>query len=507
MKKARKHQIEAKSQIEFIREGIIHLPTGSGKTFIQANAIVDNFDKIRVFVVLSPRILLTNQLYSEVKDILVANTRDCQYLIVHSGRKEDKDDMNWAKDMPYREVISTTSSIDIKDQYERAQRENVPLIIFSTYDSAIRIVQSKIPVYMLLCDEAHNLVNEEFCWIRYDGYNDGRLQFNANRKYYFTATLKVTSSETGLGMNNSDEYGPIIYSKTPLEMIEAGEILRPRMHLVNVSSSEIVTELDKDVNAILESFTEHRIHCKIGSKLLVVTKGSEHLNNIVNHPLIQLEIDTRPNLKIFDISSAYRPRINGKEVKRELFLKELQNMDERDEAVILHVKILSEGIDVPGITGIMVMNNLSMSSFLQTLGRATRLYHKDRSNLYSDTIKYNELNKFTKPYAWIIIPVYGMIGDDLRASIAEMVYSLRTYGFNASEDVVIKESKGKAMPVPLSGLNELDTRAMSYKAQILDIVHDVEEKEKADKLELDNFALKSTVMNEEVEETFNRFKI
>jgi hypothetical protein len=88
-----------------------------------------------------------------------------------------------------------------------------------------------------------------------------------------------------------------------------------------------------------------------------------------------------------------------------------------------------------------------------------------------------------------------------------MVYSLRTYGFNASEDVVIKESKGKAMPVPLSGLNELDTRAMSYKAQILDIVHDVEEKEKADKLELDNFALKSTVMNEEVEETFNRFKI
>lgn len=73
MKVLRKHQTEALIKIYENKEGIIHLPTGSDKTFIQASAIVDNLESNRVFVVLSPRILLTNQLYNEIKEILVQN--------------------------------------------------------------------------------------------------------------------------------------------------------------------------------------------------------------------------------------------------------------------------------------------------------------------------------------------------------------------------------------------------------------------------------------------------
>lgn len=508
MKIARLHQVETVNILQKPEniEGIVHIPTGTGKTFIQALLISNNLSKNRVFVILCPRILLTNQLYNEVKEVLISNNQDCQYLIVHSGKAEDKTDFSWSENMPYREVKSTTSHIEIKEQYNRAQRENVPLVIFGTYDSSERIVLSNIPIYMLLCDEAHYLVTEEFSWIRYENYTDGRLQFNAERKYYFTATLKNTISNNGLGMNNSDEFGHILYSKTPLEMIKAGEILRPRMHLVNVSSKEIVTELDKDVNAIIESFTEHRVHCKIGAKLLVVTKGTEHLNNLVNHPKILNELETRPNLKIFDISSEYKPRINGKIFKKDEFLKQLQNMSNYDEAIIFHVRILTEGIDVPGITGVMFMNNINLTDFLQTLGRATRLYFKDRQKLYDNTIKYNELDKFVKSYAWIIIPVYGTIGEDLKENIQNIIYSLRSYGFNACEDIVIKESKGKAIPVPLSCLNELDTRGIAYKEQILDIVHEVEEQEIAEKLTLDDFRLTEIIKNESLEETIKRFE-
>lgn len=505
MKTLRTHQLEALEIISKCNEGIIHLPTGTRKTFIQASVIVDNLASTRVFVVLSPRILLTNQLYLEVKEILQINEKDCQYLIVHSGKAEDKSDFKWSENMPYRTVKSTTSSKEIKEQYERSQRENIPLIIFGTYDSSDRIVLADIPIYMLLCDEAHYLVTEEFSWIRYENYLNDKKQFNAERKYYFTATLKETMSDTGLGMNNSNEFGPIIYSKTPLDMVVAGEILRPRMHLVDVSSSNNVSELDMDVNAIIESFTEHRIHCKIGAKLLVVTKGSEHLNQIVNHQKIQEELETRPNLKIFDITSAHKPRINGIIVKREDFLFQLQNMSDSDEAIILHVRILTEGIDVPGITDVMIMNDLSLSNFLQTLGRSTRLYKKDRERLYNGSIQYNELNKFVKAFAWIIVPVYGIIGSDLRDNIKSMIYSLRTFGFNATEDVVIKQSKGKAIPVPLSGLNELDTKELSYKESILDIVHDVEEQEIAEKLTLDNFRLLEEIKNENIEQTLVRF--
>lgn len=505
MKILREHQVGATEAIKEFTEGIIHLPTGSGKTFIQATAIVDGLKNKNVYVVLSPRILLTNQLYAEVKEILEVNKKDCQYLIVHSGKVEDNEDMTWSKEMPYREVKSTTSSKIIKEDYQRAQNENVPLIIFGTYDSAERIINADIPIEMVMCDEAHYLVGEEFSWIRYENYTDGRKQFNANRKYYFTATLKETASDTGLGMNNSEEFGSIIYSKTPAELIAKGEILRPRMHLVNVDVSEGATELDMDVEAIIEAFTEHRIHCKIGAKMLVVTKGTEHLNNIVNHPKMINELETRPNLVIFDITSVYKPRINGVEVKRDEFLRRLQNLQDYEEAIILHVRILTEGIDVPGITGVMIMNDLSVSSFLQTVGRSTRLYKTDRMRLYNNQIKSDELEKFVKPFAWVIVPVYGIIGQDLKDNVRNMVYSMRSFGFKATEDVVIKESKGKALPVTLDMLNELDTRGLMYREMMLNVEHEIEEHEIAEKLTLDEFRLAEEIKNESIDKTVSRF--
>lgn len=503
MKVLRKHQLEALEAIETQNEGIIQLPTGTGKTFIQASSIVNNIQSNRTFVILSPRILLTNQLYTEVAQILAENKKDCQYLLVHSG-KADQADLLWA-DLPYRSITSTTSSKEIQTVYQKSLQENVPLVIFGTYDSAERIAQSGIPVYMLMCDEAHYLVTEEFNWIRYENTDNVKKYFHSERKYYFTATLKTTVSSDGLGMNNKTHFGEILYSRTPAEMIEMGEILRPRMHLVDVSIGEDDNEYDIDANSILEAFTEHKMHCKVQPKLLVVCKGSEHLNQIANHPKIKNELETTPNLKLFDISSEHKPRINGKPVSRDEFLKQLQALTDSDSAIILHVRILTEGIDVPGITGVMIMNNLKITSFLQTLGRSTRLYSNDRKRLYDGSLKYNELTRFTKPYAFVIIPVYGVIGADIRDNIKEMIYSLRSYGFNAREEIVIKQKRGKALPVPLDMLNELDTREYRYRESIYDIVHTVEEQEIADKLILEDFKLSELIENESLEDTIKRF--
>ena len=167
------HQIEAISAIQRNKEGIVWLPTGTGKTLIQALAIAGSIklawewlkengktEDVPVFATLSPRILLTNQLYDDISEILSENKEDVQTLIVHSGRAKEN-----LKNPIYREIKSTTSSVEIKNQYERAKAEKVPLIIYGTYDSSERIVKSGIPVYMLCCDEAHNLVNNEFEWI------------------------------------------------------------------------------------------------------------------------------------------------------------------------------------------------------------------------------------------------------------------------------------------------------------------------------------------------------
>jgi superfamily II DNA or RNA helicase len=515
----RKHQKEAIEALQKINEGIIHLPTGTGKTNIEALSISDNIqnaytwlkdnnmpDEIPVFVVLAPRILLSNQLFGVIRNILLEKNQDCHYLIVHSGKTIDNIKRMWTIDLPYRQLTSTTSSKIIIEEYNKAKAEKVPMIIFGTYDSSERIVNAKIPVYMLICDEGQYLVSERFGWISHENEeNPIKGQFNSYRKYYYTATLKETISDNGLGMNNSNLFGPIIYEKTPLEMIIAGEILRPRMHLVDVIGNiEETDELNKDVNAIMSAFIEHKAQCKTSPKLLVVTKGSEHLNQIVTHPKIQNFLVTRPNLKIFDISSYYHPRINEEVVKRETFLKALQSLTDQDEAIILHIDILSEGIDVPGITGIMPMNMMGLGKFLQTLGRASRLHVNDRKKLYDSIIKYNELEKFIKDYAWIIIPIYGNIGEDLGVQIETWITALRDHGFNANEDVVIKESKGKAIPIPIGGINERDTKTRALFDVFVDIEHNIEEREIADKIAVEDFRLDESIKNMSDEELLNQ---
>ena len=492
------HQAEALEAINKNDEGQIHLPTASGKTLIQANAILYNFDKGRewirdnynnegvpVFVVLSPRILLSNQLFKDIRDIIIDEKLDAHYLIVHSGKTSDDKNREWSPDLPYRQLKSTTKTSVIREEYDKAKEENVPLIIFGTYDSAERISSSHIPVYLTCCDEAHYLVSREFSYIADE---DGLKFFPSHRKYYFTATPKETISDEGLGLNNFTKFGHIIYTKTPLEMIKAGIIVRPRIHLIDISSSsEKADEITRDVNAILDGFTEHLMFVSSGAKLLVVTKGSEHLNDVVTHPKMRNFLERRPNMRIFDISSAYNPRINGVVVTREQFLNDLQGLTDRDEAIIFHINILSEGIDVPGITAVMPMNSMGMGKLLQTLGRATRLHPIDRGKIYAGQMKYDELDRFIKPYAWIIIPVYGMIGTDLMIGISEIIYRLRGFGFRSSEDVVIREDRGRTLPKSLESINHRDTRAKALLDSLMEIEHIIEEKEIADRIAIEDF--------------------
>jgi hypothetical protein len=359
---------------------------------------------------------------------------------------------------------------------------------------------------MTICDEAHYIVSTEFNWISKENEPGVCKQFNSYRKYYLTATLKETISDTGLGMNNSELFGPIICEKTPLEMINAGEIVRPRMHCVSIENADdSIDVIDKDVNAIINAFIEHRVHCKTGAKMLVVTKGSGDLNRYVTHPKMKKLLSTRPFLKIFDISSAFNPRINGEIVKRDRFLNELQTLQDYEDAIIFHINILTEGIDVPGITGIMPMSTMGLGRFLQTLGRATRLHPIDRMKLYAKEISPNDLDDFVKPYSWVIIPTYGDLGEDLKEQIEETIYALRDYGFNAAEDIVIKENKGRTIPVPIGGVNNPDTRVKALFDVVIKIEHTIESKVEADKLAVEDFRLEERIKNMSDEELVKIF--
>lgn len=493
MKQLRNHQTNAISSLSLAGKGTINLPTGTGKTLIQSRAIVDAINEDnspKVYVILSPRILLSNQLMGDVKEDLVINGQDCQYLVVHSGRVNgDYSALEKELNIPYRETPSSTSHQGIMDVYEKAQRENVPMIISGTYHSAERIVGSGIPVEILFCDEAHYLVQEQFSWIVSD-------PFPSNRTYFFTATLRETPSEEGLGMNNVDLFGEVLYQELPIQLIEAGEMVRPRMHMIDMSHDPEGDEADG--LAVAEAFIEHHSNVNVGAKLLVVSKdGSDNLDALVNHVEIQRLLNVRPSLRIFDVSSEHGARIDGVVVRRDQFLTELRAMEDHEEAIIIHYDILSEGIDVPGITGVMPLRSLQKAKFLQTLGRSTRLHSKDRTKLYTETMMADELSKFVKPYAWLIIPIYGEIGDDLYEEMKEMVRELRDHGFNPSEDIVVKQKRGKSQLVSIENVTE-PTKAIKGLLEFSAIViHELEEEDEAQLIKESLFDI-SKQTNEEI---------
>ena len=88
------YQIEAAETTEINQKGIIVMPTGTGKTFVQAGIIANNITNnpgFGVYVVNAPRIMLSYQLLEEFFKFNINNGIDARYMAVHSGKMEQND--------------------------------------------------------------------------------------------------------------------------------------------------------------------------------------------------------------------------------------------------------------------------------------------------------------------------------------------------------------------------------------------------------------------------------
>ena len=94
------YQVDAVNSTNTSKKGIIVMPTGTGKTIIQA-AIIEKFigsiKQFKMFVVNGPRIILTYQLLKEVYTYMVERGIECRYHFVHSGSALDISDLEQLK--------------------------------------------------------------------------------------------------------------------------------------------------------------------------------------------------------------------------------------------------------------------------------------------------------------------------------------------------------------------------------------------------------------------------
>ena len=355
--------------------GQIIVPTGGGKTLI---AIMDAMRRFsikvpRTIVVVAPRILLAEQLSSEyLEHITNANV-----LHVHSGETKH---------------FSTTKSDRIKLFVDMCQTVREHVIIFTTYNSLGRVMESGIDVDTIYFDEAHNSVKRNF--FPATEY----FSRHADRCYYFTATRKTSVTIAKPGMNDVDVYGNIICRVSAPELVDGGYIAPPKVRVIEMDKVD-----KKSVTPHLESNNILTTIDDIGSKkVLVCAKTTKQLTTIFQTDFAQQLADR--GYSYLYITSKTGAIIDGVKVSREKFFEVLNDWGRQSDKkfVVLHRSILSEGINVSMLDSVIFMRNMDTIEMVQSIGRVLRLAPQ-------------------KTYGFCVVPVYSQVGVSTARALQKCV--------------------------------------------------------------------------------------
>ncbi len=220
-KKPRAHQQEAiNATKEYFSDpknarGKLIMACGTGKTYTSLKIMEALDPKITLFLV--PSIALLSQTfreYAQEKSEPFYASIVCSDDKTGESKNEDNDDIKFSE-LP---IKASTRLEDILSTYEKAQKENKRFIIFSTYQSALRIKEAQEAglngIDLIICDEAHRTVGAMYSTNERDDKNAFTLchsdeNIKATKRLYMTATPKVYSESSKAKAKESDN---VIYS-------------------------------------------------------------------------------------------------------------------------------------------------------------------------------------------------------------------------------------------------------------------------------------------------------
>ncbi|MCQ2922028.1 DEAD/DEAH box helicase [Helicobacter pylori] len=208
--------------------GKLIMACGTGKTYTSLKIMEALDPKITLF--LAPSIALLSQTfreYAQEKSEPFYASIVCSDDKVGQSKNEDNDDIKFSE-LP---IKPSTRLEDILSVHKKAQKENKRFIIFSTYQSALRIKEAQEAglgaIDLIICDEAHRTVGAMYSTNERDDKNaftlchsDGNIK--AKKRLYMTATPKVYSESSKAkakekdnviySMDDADTFGEEIYT-------------------------------------------------------------------------------------------------------------------------------------------------------------------------------------------------------------------------------------------------------------------------------------------------------
>ena len=397
----RPHQLRAYDKMTTEKSGQIIIPTGGGKTFIMIadchRLVTTTPRNPQTIVIVAPRILLANQLSNEFESALP----NVKIAHVHSG------ETHHFSTTDHRYLTHWSCS---NPQYDK--------LIFTTYHSLHRVLDSMVNINRIYFDEAHNGTSKVF-FKQIKRVADSQID-----RFFFTATPRISRSKNSVsaerGMNNAEIYGDKLEETPAKELIDSGTILYPKVIPFETDRERNklnAHEVDSDnLKDILTNITDNN------PKVLVSAPTTRILWNMLSQTDIQswlLEHD----YNIMHITSKHGAVINGKKVGREKFFETLTDWgkDDNKKFVIFHYSILSEGINVPGLTHSVMLRNLPTIEMAQTIGRVIRIHQKDYDDMNSGKIPAGSYQLYHKKHGKIVVPMTGKYGQRIAKRLQAVV--------------------------------------------------------------------------------------
>jgi superfamily II DNA or RNA helicase len=418
-KDLREYQEEALKAIATYLKGKIILPTGSGKSLIMQEAVSRQLTNGagQVVVLHYPRISLLNEQADKLSTYLQTRVTGFDIVPFHSGGEQ----ITWTiRDAVTGslEPISADSTTDWSELYNillTNTNSGVNTVILSTYNSADKVQailkDLNIQPELELNDESQFLSRSCFFPIVKNS--------TAKKRFFFTATPTETTAENGRGMQNP-LFGPkdALVERTVKYMVENKFIVPVKP--VGLDNKLTQDEKIDTTAAIVKAFETLKADkgSGKGAKLIVFVSKLDNIEDFLNSPEREALLAQGVNIASVGSRDGITTVNHNKYVSREYFMEAMHEKGKSDEdMIILNYDILSEGIDVPGFNGILLMRNAEISKAKQIIGRGVRC--SDAGD---------------KKYAMLFYPTHDA---DAVAEFEKIILSLYELGYTPSE--VIKE--------------------------------------------------------------------
>lgn len=373
-------------------------PTGSGKTLIESLIMKHQMKRkgAGMHLVAAPRIALISQLMREYRKFI---GKGYSAIGFHSGSEREDDPRDHYDGRTQR---STTEIGEVEFQMRRAERSGLPMILFSTYHSLHKLVDRGFHFETFIADESQYCISER--------YFEEVQKVDARAKLFFTATErhgigKHADDDRRRSNDNEMVFGKILGSENIDRLVERGWLTQPVLHILygyrEFDADTIVEETkfiaEKQGELVASNVPEGK---RMPSKTLFACKRATDVTTVV-HNMEELLTEV-PDCKIFTINARDGAKVNGQKRKRREFIEEINTHD--GDAMVFHYDILSEGIDVEGITGVAILREMNQTKALQTIGRCMRTLKEDREK---------PVEERTKKWSYVSVPA---IDGDLKKS-------------------------------------------------------------------------------------------